>query len=185
MGCELTLQWPQYTLCATYLVGPDIAESLTLLRRVSLLRRKKVQSCRPCSGPKKVVSMRMGGPYGCSPWVVGGGNLRGPCGPPVSIVSLSRRRRRGMKDLFQSIEASGLIVLECGGCGEHLFLLGREEDWPKEHRDAFPCSACGKTVTLAHSLDGTANAIKSLLQSSIRPLSQGPASGGSLPFSPH
>ena len=33
-----------------------------------------------------------------------------------------------MKDLFQSIEASDHIVLECGGCGEHLFLLGREGD---------------------------------------------------------
>ena len=90
-----------------------------------------------------------------------------------------------MKDLFQSIEASGLIVLECGGCGEHLFLLGQEADWSKEHRDAFACRGCGKTVTLAHRLDGTAYAIKSLLQSSIRPLSQGPLSDGSLPFSPH
>jgi len=90
-----------------------------------------------------------------------------------------------MKDLFQSIEVSGHIVLECGECGERLFLLGQEEDWPKEHRDAFACDACGKTVTLAHRLDGTANTIKSLLQSSIRPFSQGPPSGGSLPFSPH
>ena len=90
-----------------------------------------------------------------------------------------------MKDLFQSIEASGLIVLECGGCGEHLFLLGREGDWSKEHRDAFPCRGCGKTATLANRVDGTAYAIESLLQSSIRPLSQGPSSGGSLPFSPH
>ena len=90
-----------------------------------------------------------------------------------------------MKDLFQSIEASDHIVLECGGCGERLLLLGREEDWPKEHRDAFPCRGCGNTITLASRVDGTANAIKSLLQSSIRPLSQGPSSGGSLPFSPH
>jgi len=90
-----------------------------------------------------------------------------------------------MKDLIQSIEASGLIVLECGGCGERLFLLGQEADWPKEHRDAFPCRGCGKTVTLAHRVDGTANAIKSLLQSSIRPLSPGPPSDRSLPFSPH
>jgi len=89
-----------------------------------------------------------------------------------------------MKDLFQSIEASGLIVLECSGCGERLLLLGREEDWPKEHRDAFACCGCGDTITLAHRLDGTAYAIKSLLQSSIRPLSQGPQSGGSPPFSP-
>ena len=89
-----------------------------------------------------------------------------------------------MKDLFQSIEASGLIVLECGGCGEHLFLLGREGEWSKEHRDAFPCRGCGKTATLANRVDGTAYAIESLLQSSIRPLSQGPSSGGSLPLAP-
>ena len=89
-----------------------------------------------------------------------------------------------MKDLIQSIEASDHIVLECGGCGEHLFLLGQEADWPKERRDAFACSGCGKTVTLAHRVDGTAYAIRSLLQSSIRPLSQGPQSGGSLPFAP-
>ena len=89
-----------------------------------------------------------------------------------------------MKDLFQSIEASDVIVLECGGCGEHLFLLGREGDWSKDHREAFPCSSCGKTLTLAHRVDGTAYAINSLLQSSINALSQGPQSGGSLPFSP-
>ena len=69
---------------------------------------------------------------------------------------------------------------------KHLFLLGREEDWPKEHRDAFACSACGKTVTLAHRVDATAYTLKSLLQSSIRPSSHGPQPGGSLPFSsPH
>src|SRR5215207_2788971 len=91
----------------------------------------------------------------------------------------------GEHSVEASVEVSGQIVLKCSGCGDHLFLLGREGDWPKEHRDAFPCSACGKTVTLAHRVDGTAYAIKSLLQSSIRPLSQGPQSGGSLPFSPH
>ena len=71
------------------------------------------------------------------------------------------------------VEASGHIVLECGECGEPLFLLGREGDWPKEHRDAFPCRGCGKTVTLAHRIDGTAYTIKSLLRSSIRPASPG------------
>jgi hypothetical protein len=69
-----------------------------------------------------------------------------------------------------SVEASGQIVLECSGCGEHLTLLGLEEDWPKEHRDAFGCSGCGNTVTLAHRVDGTAYTIKSLLKSSLRPL---------------
>jgi hypothetical protein len=91
-----------------------------------------------------------------------------------------------MKDIIQSgeswqgdaeeehwLEPSGQIVLECGGCGEPLFLLGREEDWPKEHRDDFPCRRCAKTVTLADRVDGTAYTIKALLRSSIRPLSPG------------
>ena len=60
---------PIHPLCNLF-GSIDIAERLTLRRRVSLLRRIKVQSSRPCSGPKKVVSMRTGGPYGCSPWVV-------------------------------------------------------------------------------------------------------------------
>jgi hypothetical protein len=112
-------------------------------------------------------------------------------------AAIKKEGQEGMKDIQSSeeswqgdgeerwVEASGHIVLECGGCGEHLFLLGREEDWPKEHRDAFGCSGCGDTVTLAHRIDGTAYTIKSLLRSSIRPFGQGPASGGSLPFSPH
>jgi hypothetical protein len=68
-----------------------------------------------------------------------------------------------------SVEASGQIVLECSGCGEHLTLLGLEEDWPKEHRDAFGCSGCGNTVTLAERVDGTAYTIKALLKNSIKP----------------
>jgi hypothetical protein len=73
----------------------------------------------------------------------------------------------------RSVEASGQIVLECGGCGEHLTLLGLEEDWPKEHKDAFGCSGCGNTVTLAHRVDGTAYTIKALLKNSIRPFGPG------------
>ena len=69
-----------------------------------------------------------------------------------------------------SVKVSGQLVLECDGCGEHLFLLGREEDWPKEHSGAFDCRECGTTVTLAHRVDETAYTIKSLLRSSIRPL---------------
>ncbi len=65
------------------------------------------------------------------------------------------------------VEASGQIVLECSGCGEEMFLLGLEEDWSKEHRDTFGC-ACGKTVTLAHRVDGTAYAMKTLLMGSIK-----------------
>ena len=73
----------------------------------------------------------------------------------------------------QSVEASGQIVLKCTLCGEHLTLLGLVEDWPKEHRDAFGCSACGNTVTLAHRIDGTAHTIRTLLRSIIRPLRSG------------
>jgi hypothetical protein len=116
-------------------------------------------------------------------------------------AAIKKEGQEGMKDIQSSeeswqgareehmvdasVEVSGQIILECSGCGERLFLLGREEDWPKEHRDAFGCGGCGKTVTLAHRLDGTAYSIKSLLQRSIRPSSQGPSLGGSLPFSPH
>ena len=114
-------------------------------------------------------------------------------------AAIKKEGQEGMKDIQSSeeswqgpgeehpveasVEVSGQIVLECSGCGEHLTLLGIEEDWPKEHRDAFGCSACGNTVTLAHRIDGTAYTIKSLLRSSIRPLSPG-APGGSLPFAP-
>ena len=73
----------------------------------------------------------------------------------------------------RTIDPSGWIVLECSGCGEHLILLGREEDWPKEHRDAFECGGCTKTVTLADRVDATAYTIKSLLRSSIRPFNPG------------
>jgi hypothetical protein len=69
----------------------------------------------------------------------------------------------------RSVEASGQIVLECSGCGEHLTLLGLEEDWPKEHRDAFGCSGCSNMVTLAERVDGTAYTIKALLKNSIKP----------------
>jgi hypothetical protein len=73
----------------------------------------------------------------------------------------------------RSVETSGQIVLECSECREHLTLLGLEEDWLKEHRDAFGCSACGDTVTLAHRVDGTAYTIKALLKNSIRPFGPG------------
>src|SRR5215203_525987 len=96
------------------------------------------------------------------------------------------RRRRGMTDRRGTseklseltIEPSGSIILECSRCGEHLTLLGLallglEEDWPKEHKDAFGCSGCGNTVTLAHRVDGTAYTIKALLKNSVRPLRLG------------
>ena len=72
-----------------------------------------------------------------------------------------------------SVEALGQIVLECSGCGEYVILLGPEEDWPKEHRDAFDCSGCAKTLTLTHFLGAIAHTIRTLLRSSIRPLGPG------------
>jgi hypothetical protein len=49
------------------------------------------------------------------------------------------------------IEASERIVLECG-CGERLVLLGREDDWYAERREAFECS-CGERLTLANRIE--------------------------------
>jgi hypothetical protein len=46
------------------------------------------------------------------------------------------------------IEPSARIVLGCG-CGERLVLLGREDDWHAEGRDAFECE-CGEKLTLAN-----------------------------------
>ena len=66
-----------------------------------------------------------------------------------------------------SVEASALIVLECSGCGEELLSLGLEDGWPKEHEDAFE-RACGKTITLADRVAGTAYTIRALLKGSIR-----------------
>jgi hypothetical protein len=73
-----------------------------------------------------------------------------------------------------TIDTSGQIVLECSGCGERVILLGYEEDWSREHRHAFECSGCTKTVTLADRVDGTAYVMESLLRSRIKPLSLGP-----------
>jgi ribosomal protein S27AE len=80
-----------------------------------------------------------------------------------------------MKVSERTIDTSGRIVLECSGCGEHVILLGHEDDWAREHRDTFECSGCPKTVTLADRVDGTSYTIRSLLSSSIRPLNPGPS----------
>lgn len=74
-----------------------------------------------------------------------------------------------MKVSERTIDTSGRIVLECSGCGEHVFLLGHEDDWSREHRSAFECSGCGKRLTLADRLNGRAYRIRRLLRSSIRP----------------
>jgi ribosomal protein S27AE len=81
--------------------------------------------------------------------------------------------KEGMKVSERTIDTSGQIVLECSGCGERVVLLGHEDDWSREHRNAFECSGCTKTVTLADRVDGTAYTMKSLLRSSIRPLNPG------------
>jgi len=62
------------------------------------------------------------------------------------------------------------VVLECSGCGERVILLGYEDDWSREHRHAFGCIGCTKTVTLADRIDGMAYTMKSLPRSSMKPL---------------
>jgi hypothetical protein len=43
------------------------------------------------------------------------------------------------------VPCSGYVVLECR-CGERLVLIGHEEDWHSEGRNAFDCE-CGKKLT--------------------------------------
>src|SRR5215208_3938841 len=75
-------------------------------------------------------------------------------------AAIKKEGQEGMKDIQSSeeswqghgeehpveasVEVSGQIGLECSGCGEHLTLLGLEEDWPKEHRAP---SAAARAVT--------------------------------------
>jgi predicted RNA-binding Zn-ribbon protein involved in translation (DUF1610 family) len=74
-----------------------------------------------------------------------------------------------MKVSQRTIDTSGRIVLVCSGCGELVILLGHEEDWSREHRNAFGCSGCGKRLTLADRFDRKAYSIRTLLRRSIRP----------------
>ena len=80
-----------------------------------------------------------------------------------------------MKVSERTIATSGQIVLECSGCGEHVILVGHEDDWARDHRDTFECSAYAKKVTLADRVDGISYSIRRLLRSSIRPLYPGPS----------
>jgi hypothetical protein len=52
-----------------------------------------------------------------------------------------------MRRCFE-LEVSEQIALECGSCGERVVLLGREDDWRSEGREAFACG-CGTELTLA------------------------------------
>ena len=51
------------------------------------------------------------------------------------------------------VEVGGRLALSCGGCGEIVFLLGRERDWYGPGADgrprSFVCSGCGTRLTLA------------------------------------
>jgi hypothetical protein len=53
--------------------------------------------------------------------------------------------------LVGEIEAPERLVLECGGCGERLVLLGPEGDWYRGGRQPFTCAGCGRSgLTLAN-----------------------------------
>jgi len=49
------------------------------------------------------------------------------------------------------VDCSEGLVIECGGCGEKLLLLGRESDWRSEGRMTFECGGCGKDLSLKDS----------------------------------
>ena len=68
----------------------------------------------------------------------------------LRVVGLAEEAtKEGVKVSERTINTSGQIVLECSGCGERVILLGHEDDWSREHRNAFECRGCNKTVTLA------------------------------------
>jgi hypothetical protein len=75
--------------------------------------------------------------------------------------------KEGTKLSERTIDSSGQIVLECSGRGERVILLGHEDDWSREHKHAFECCGCTKTITLADRVDGTACSMRSLLRSSM------------------
>jgi hypothetical protein len=51
------------------------------------------------------------------------------------------------------VAVSGRLALACGGCGELIVFLGREQDWYEAGEDgrprSFPCGGCGTSLTLA------------------------------------
>ncbi len=60
------------------------------------------------------------------------------------------------------VECSGRLVLECKKCGEHLLLLGLDEDW-RSAGVGFECE-CGQRLTLADRGDEEELAIRRLLE---------------------
>ena len=65
---------------------------------------------------------------------------------------------------------SRLRVRSCSsapGVGRSCSFSASKKIGPRSHRDAFGC-VCGKTITLADRVDGTAYAIKTLLKGSIK-----------------
>jgi hypothetical protein len=60
------------------------------------------------------------------------------------------------------IEPSERIVLGCG-CGERLVLLGREDDWYAEGRNAFECE-CGEKLTLSNRVEEREPGIADLIR---------------------
>ena len=63
------------------------------------------------------------------------------CGPMQHHVA-------GVSPDGRFVDCSEGLVIECGGCGEKLLLLGREADWRSEGRMTFECGGCGKALTL-------------------------------------
>ena len=52
------------------------------------------------------------------------------------------------------VDCSGRLVLECNKCGEHMILLGLEDDW-RLQRAGFECG-CGESLTLSDRRDDEA-----------------------------
>ncbi len=63
------------------------------------------------------------------------------------------------------VECSGQLVLECKKCGEHLILLGLEDDW-RLQATSFECG-CGEKLTLSDRRHDAALRARHLFRSNL------------------
>ena len=68
-------------------------------------------------------------------------------------VAEAQEEDEGRAMRITEVEVSGRLALACGGCGEVILFVGREQDWYEPgsvgRPRRFPCGGCGALLTLA------------------------------------